>query len=577
MANRVSFVIIAKDSFTRVGKKVAATTKKMRTGFSGLNSKLKITTGRFDNLILSAGAFFGARKFLTEGIKFQDAVADLAAITGTAGKELDFLSDKSLALAKSAKIAQSDVVAAFTQIASAKSELLKDPEGLVKVTEQALLLANAAGVSIPQAVKASVGSLNQFGKGADQSARFVNVIAAGAKVGASLVGQTADALKNVGAIASQFNITFEETNALIQVMAKNEVFASEAGTGLRGVLATLESLGGRFAPSVVGMTDALENLEKSNLSNKKIIKEFGRENLRTVLILRNNIPLYKQWKKEITGTTIAIDQSRVRLATFGAKLRGIGIIVNESLIKTFLKLEEKQVFTNLANDFAKWVGSINESDIKDIASTIKIMADSVVLLTKGLKIAFLLLKGVGTGIGEFAGQIATGNFDVKLSTSFDEAFSVDKIKRIFKSEVIPIVANVTTSGAEIAKSVSTKIAVDVSDIKPLQVEATILPFDPFKPLQLETVVAPIGPLKVETVTPLIRPLAPVIPIRQPVIPQEFIDTGPSPLESVQDQVQVNSQADVNINIKAPRDVVSSVKATAKTPSLKVGINMETAG
>jgi len=281
MPNKVSYIIQLKDSFSRNAKAInrqmkgigknankAANTisKKLNKSFKGLGNSAKNAFG-------AIVAAFTVREFITRGAAFQDAIADLSSITGEAGEQLKFLSDESLRLAKSAAIAQVDVANAFTSIASAKSELLKDPKGLSIVTEQALLLANAAGISVPDAVRASVGALNQFGKGADQAARFVNVIAAGAKVGASQVAETAEALKNSGTVAAQFGLTFEQTNAIIQVFAKSELKAAEAGTALRGTLSKLEKIaGGKLAPSKIGIIKSLEIIEKLGLSNVQISK-----------------------------------------------------------------------------------------------------------------------------------------------------------------------------------------------------------------------------------------------------------------------------------------------------------------
>ena len=290
MANTVSFIIQLQDRFNRVAAKVdksmtrlGKNAARVKKKIASLGKSFRALGGQAKNALALIATAFGAREFIRVGSGFQDAIADLQSITGTAGVELDFLSDASLRLAKSSKTAQDEVALAFTQIASAKSELLKDPQGLINVTEQVLLLANAAGIDVPSAVKASVGSLNQFNKGADDAARFVNVIAAGSKVGASLVGETAEALKNVGAVASQFNLSFEETNSLIQVLAKNEIKGAEAGTGLRQVLVKLEGfMDGKFAPSVIGIEKSFEAVRDMNLSNIEVTEDFGEEALKSI-------------------------------------------------------------------------------------------------------------------------------------------------------------------------------------------------------------------------------------------------------------------------------------------------------
>lgn len=347
MANKVGYIIQLQDKFSAAARKITRSTKKIDNSTNKLDKTLKnklgkSLTGVKDKAFEAAkglGALATAAAVIKVGAGFEDAIAELSAITGTEGNQLKTFSDDILRLAKTSGFAQEVVAKAFTNIASAKSELLKDPESLKKVAAGSLLLAKAAGIEVPAAIRASVGALNQFGAGADQTSRFINVLAAGAKVGASQVGETADALKNAGTIAAQLGLSFESTNAILQVFAKNEVKGAEAGTALRGTLIQLEKLGGRFAPSVVGIDTALQNLANTQFTNAQLIKTFGNENLRTALILRKNVPLIRQWTKDITGTSTATDQATTRMDTFNQRLKKAGISLASIGIKIFTGLE----------------------------------------------------------------------------------------------------------------------------------------------------------------------------------------------------------------------------------------------
>ncbi len=370
---------------------------------SRLNPAFQSMRSRLFGVVAAIGASLGLAKLISVGANLQDEFANLSSITGTTGEQLKFLRDETLRLAKSSNIAQSAVARAFTDIASAKSELLKDPKGLSIVTEQALLLANAAGISVPAAVKASVGSLNQFGKGAEDAARFVNILAAGAKVGASQVAQTAEALKNAGTVAAQFGLTFEQTNAILQVFAKSELKGAEAGTSLRGTLIRLEKIaGGAIAPSVIGIVKSLERLKGAGLDNQAIIKEFGEENLRAILILRKNIPLIKQWTGELTGTNIAQEQATVRLSTFNSKVKRLGISIKDSLIKTFERLEP--TLTKQVENFTAFLDTIDPQKINNFADSLAGLAQTLIIVGKGFG---AVVGGIAT-VGRFFGKGVAG-------------------------------------------------------------------------------------------------------------------------------------------------------------------------
>jgi len=411
MANRVSFIVIAKDAFTRVAKNVSKETRVMQRGFTGLGKKLRLTSRRFDGLVTAAIGFLGLRKFFTTGIQFEDAIADLAAITGAAGKDLQFLSDESLRLAKIAKVSGAETATAFKLVASAKAELLENPKALSNVTEQVLLLANASGVGLSESATVVTEALNQFAAGADQAARFVNVLAAGAKFGASEVGQTGVAIVKSGVAARMAGLSFEELNATIQVLAQSGIKAEIAGTSLKTSLLKLEATGiKKIMPSVVGFTEALENLGKMNLSTTKLSKLFGLEAINTGSILIENAGKVKVMISKLTGTSIAAQQASIRLGTLGKKLKGLQIIVEDALIKTFLKLEEDKVFSNLTTDLAGFIEQIKGDDIAKFADSMKVIANAVANIAKFTGKGIAGLSRAGEILGTSAAAATTGGF-----------------------------------------------------------------------------------------------------------------------------------------------------------------------
>lgn len=390
------------DTFKKVGDQGEKAEKKIKKSGSGISDS-------FNKMAAAAAAYLSVTRLLEEGSSFQDSLADLSSITGATGEKLGFLSNQAFDLAKNFGVAQSVVVNAFTDIASAKSELLDDPRAITEITAQALLLAKAAKISVPDAVQASVGALNQFGEGADQAARFVNVLAAGSKVGAARVSEVVESMKNAGSVASQFNVSFEETNALIQVLAKNGVKAAEAGTAVRGTLSKLEKISnGKLAPSKIGILKSLEGIEKLSLSNTEVIKEFGEENLRSILILRKNIPLIKDWTNQLTGTQTAQEQASIQMSTFSSKMKKMGVVLNQSLIKTFLKLEP--MISKQAVNFTEFLDSLKPSHIQGFADAISVLAAGLSVVGKVLGTILEMASDVAEFLGQLTAAIVTLDF-----------------------------------------------------------------------------------------------------------------------------------------------------------------------
>lgn len=443
MANKsfiVQYLIKARDGFSRAAKTSAASTERLkkqvretdkafkdmetRTGKAtkGLSrfrrearrsdSALGDLSGRatagFKRMAAAAAGFFAVQNFFAKGIAFQDALADLSAITGATGKDLEFLKNESLRLAKTSITSADQVATAFKIIASAKSELLEDPKGLSDVTEQVLLLANAARLDLTVAANVTTQALNQFGVGADQAARFVNVLAAGSKIGASEVGETGVAIVKAGAVAKAVGVNFEELNAALQVLAKGGVKAEVAGTGLKTALLAMEKLPRRMRPSVVGLGQALENLGEKSLTVGQMQKIFGSEAVVIGQILSENAGLVKEWTRALTGTNIAQQQAAVNTATFSKKMQRVKAIVDEKLIKLFLRLAP--TIERMAVSFGEFLEGVDEGNVEAFALAMEgilIVLSKVASLVGDVISAFV---GLGRILGEGVAAVITGDF-----------------------------------------------------------------------------------------------------------------------------------------------------------------------
>jgi len=359
--NKVAYSFVANDKFTAVAKRVGRATDRVRGKFRLLGSAAKATSAKavaglvaikgaaisamksgIAPLIAAVASLAGAMKFYKIGTEFQDAMADLSAITGATGEDLAFMRAQSMGLGRDAKIASAEVATAFKLVASAKNELLRDPAALAKITEQMLLLKNATGLELAEATTFGVAALNQFEVGADQAARFVNVLAASAKIGAAEVMDVGEALINAGPVAKIAAISFEETNAAIQVLAKSGQKGALAGTGLRGVLLKLN----KAIPfdQVGGFANALEMLKKRTeglAAGQRLIamqKIFGEEMVKAGVPLVENVALLREFTAQMTGTSEAGIQAAIRLGTMSSKVRGLGVSIQNFLIRAFDKL-----------------------------------------------------------------------------------------------------------------------------------------------------------------------------------------------------------------------------------------------
>lgn len=430
MANK-SFVV---QYLIKARQQVTQAAKKSSKAFRGLNDQVKRVTAsskklsrqnlltsktfsntsasivrNFKQMGVAALGFFGLRAFATTGTEFQNALLDLSAITGATGKNLAFLREEAFRLSVEAVVSSDKVLTAFKLVASAKPELLEDAAALSAVTEQVLLLANASGLELSEAALVTAQSMNQFGAAADQAARFVNILAAGSKLGSSEVGETGAALLKVGAIARSLGISFEEANAAVQVLAKGGIKGELAGTGLKTAFIRLEKeMDQRLRPSLVGISKALENLNAKNFDTIGLQKIFGDEALAVGTILAAGAIQTGEYTKQFTGTNIALEQAKVRLSSFSKTTEKLGVVMKNQMSQIFLKMEPR--LQSLTKSFTRMFEGVGTGPLDLLASGLNQLIDILRAAVFWGRAFGDLFGRVGSAIGQTAAALTSFDF-----------------------------------------------------------------------------------------------------------------------------------------------------------------------
>lgn len=321
----------AENSSKRFNRNAQADAKKTDEAYSRMGKTIAGVAGRLAGF---AGAGLSLGAIITTTREYGQALSDLSAITGATGAQLKTLDEAAQEMGRSTEYSASQAVEALKLMASAKPELLQTANGLTAATKSALTLAQAAGSTLPDATRTLALSLNQFGAGAQEADRYINVLAAGAKFGASEIADTAAAIKNGGVAAAQAGVGFETLNAAIQVLAEREIKGGEAGTALRNVILSLEKGTDKtLKPSVVGLSGALENLSKKNLSTAQAVKLFGVENINAASVLVDNRSKLDALTQALTGTQTAHEQAAIRVNNLNGDIMGLTSAFEGMIIK----------------------------------------------------------------------------------------------------------------------------------------------------------------------------------------------------------------------------------------------------
>jgi TP901 family phage tail tape measure protein len=125
------------------------------------------------------------------------------------------------------------------QVASLMVELGKagfNPAQIEQATAAVLDLARASGTDPTLSSGIMATTLQQFGLGADQARRVADVLTLTANATFNSVEQLGESLSYAGPVAADFNMTLEDTLAVLGALGNVGILGSSAGTAVRRLL-----------------------------------------------------------------------------------------------------------------------------------------------------------------------------------------------------------------------------------------------------------------------------------------------------------------------------------------------------
>jgi TP901 family phage tail tape measure protein len=294
------------------------------------------------------------------GADFDAGLRDVSAITGVTGVELDKLGQKARDLSKDFGTTAVDNLSTFQTILSRLGpQIGENQEALSSMGKYANTLSKTMGGDVVGATDALTTSLLQFKvdlndpiNAAKEMERMMNVMAAGAKEGASEVPQISTALVQAGGMAKLANVSFEETNSALQALAQSGKYGAEAGVGLRNVLikmnapsalskeavGILEKYGvnmKKVSDSSVPFAERLKELQKIGKSTDALAAVFGAENIQAAQGLIQSAQFQEELTQSITGTSVAYEQAQTVMEGWTEKMKRAKAWVDDLKIGTF--------------------------------------------------------------------------------------------------------------------------------------------------------------------------------------------------------------------------------------------------
>ena len=334
--------------------------RRLRKGISGL-------LGKIGSLGLAFGGLALAMNIGTATVQLEENLASLSAITGVTGTAFEEFEKQIDAVSQKQRVFSGDTAKAFEIVGSAKPELLGNAAALAEVTDAVITLSKASKDDLTVSAQNLTGAMNQFSLGSTEASRVINALAAGSQAGAANISEVNESLKGFGAVANAANITLEESIGLVETLAIKQLKGSEAGTALRGTILRLQAAGLGYKSGIFNINDALDEAKKKSDSFSTALerdafmqKTFGARNIVTGQILLDNIDKFAHFTKEVTGTSVAIEQAAINSDTLKAKGKEVADAFKNATTSTKLNSDSlrkvKDAMTFVAENMDKIIG-----------------------------------------------------------------------------------------------------------------------------------------------------------------------------------------------------------------------------
>ena len=411
--------------------------------------------------------------FRKKNMEKESSQANLKALTGLDDSSIEWLTKQAEKLSTTmdesglrVKKSAQEILKAYTMVGSKKPELLQDKEALNAVTIEAMRLAEAANIELTEAVAGVTLAMNQYGAAADEASRYVNVLAAGSKMGAVGVATQTESIVKAGVAASRAEVPIEQLVGVLETLGERGIEGSVAGTQLKTFFLRLEAGAEDTRPSVVGLQQALENLAKKNLDVTEMTKMFGLESITTAQALISSAEKVKYYTDAVTGTNVAVEQAAINSDTMEAKMAQLKNQINETGMA--LAKDLAPVFSKFTHWSTKSVMALPPlvKFLKEYGGQVMIVATAITVLSFRISILNGLLKAkllwlslseaaqkgwalslTASKIAINGGSIALGRYKVALLSSNVATRAATAVSALLRSAMLLVTGQFTAAAA----------------------------------------------------------------------------------------------------------------------------------
>ncbi|RBO89662.1 phage tail tape measure protein [Pseudochrobactrum asaccharolyticum] len=371
-------------------------------------------TGSFGKLASGLAAFaataFTMDRVATTIAGFEHSMSAVKAITRANADEMIALRDVAKELGSTTEYSASQAADALKFLGMAGFQA-KDS---IAAIPDVLDLATASSMGLAEAADISSNIMSGFGLSANQAGEAADILAAASTRANTDVLQLGDAMKYAAPVAHSLGISMGDTAAAIGVMSDAGIQGSQAGTGLRAVLASLvkPSKEGEVALKAMGLTMKDVNPQTKSLADIfKLLQERGL-NAEAAMML---------FGREAASAGLAMAGASSRLGELSTQLRDVN--GEAKRMADTMRDNLQGDFNNLSSAAEGLIIALGEaglesvlrSTIQAVTDLVGVFSDMAVYLPEAAYVVGTLATAFGVNLVLSLGATAAASFNAAAS------------------------------------------------------------------------------------------------------------------------------------------------------------------
>ena len=330
---------------------------------------------------ISASLVVLTKKVVALGREFESNMKTVQAWSGATGKSLQGLTNIAREMGATTEYTATKAAGALKFLAAAGFTAKQSIAALPGTLD----LATAGQVDLASATDITTDVLTAFGMQVEELNRVSDAFIVTSSSANTNVLMLGESFKMVAPTAKLFNLTVEQTAALLGTLANSGIKAEMAGSGLNMVLMrsakAAEMLG---LDALTPLVEILKKMKEEQWGAVQIGEAFGTRQVKTAAILMNNIEMYEKLTKKILDNAGATSKlAKIIRDSLDIDLKTLNSTIEEELLRTFDKY--KDYIREVVQSTTEWIRQ-NPQAIEQAAELARNLFELVVAIGKVIKL-----------------------------------------------------------------------------------------------------------------------------------------------------------------------------------------------